>query len=373
MVLSDNEKLARIRLMLCENVGSVTYHQLMSFYGTAEKALLNLPELARRGGRRKISIVPVEAAEAQIERACQKNTTLLFYGEQGYPLLLKYISDAPPILYVMGNPTVFDKPAIAMVGTRNASLNGKALTRKIAHDLAEKGYNVVSGLARGIDRAAHVGALSSEKWPTTTAVLGTPVDEVYPQENADIYNEIKERGCLISEFAFGTVLTPRNFPMRNRIISGISKGTLVIEAQEKSGSLITAREAAVQGRDVLAVPGSPVDPRSSGPNSLIRDGAVMVCSAEDVIQHFESEKKFMLREEPETETFQNISLSEDDLIDARQIVMDNLGPDVISVDELIRETGLDVRAVNIILVELEIAGRLERYRGNRVSLIYGEG
>ena len=371
MSLSDSEKISCLRLMMSENIGPVTYAHLLSYYGTATEALGHINELAARGGRKKpMTLATENMAEKQIEIADKKNVKILFRQENEYPSLLRHISDAAPILFTLGNISVFAKKSIAVVGTRNASVNGKALARKIAHDLAESDYNIVSGLAHGIDRAAHMGALSSPHIPTTTAVLGTPVDEIYPIENKDIYDEIVRNGCLVSEFPFHTALTPRNFPRRNRIISGLSLGTLVIEAQEKSGSLITAREAASQGREVFAVPGSPVDPRSSGPNALIRDGAFLVTSAEDIINVLEHQPAFSLKEIEKDIQYNTVPLSENNLTDARQIVYQNLSTDPISVDDLIRETQLDVRVVNIILVELAIAGRLERYPGNRVSLIY---
>lgn len=370
MALSDLEKISCLRLMMTDGIGPVTYRQLLDFYGTATKAIESLPELAVKGGRKKpLSVVASQKAEEQLELAEKENARILFRQEDEYPKALKQLSDSAPILYVKGQISIFNKKAVAMVGTRNASLNGKALGRKIAFDLAEAGYNVVSGLAHGIDRAAHVGALASEKTPATTAVLGGAVNEVYPLENQDIYDEIAERGCLVSEFPFGSVISPRNFPRRNRIISGLSLGTVVIEANERSGSLITAHEAANQGREVFAVPGSPVDPRSSGPNALIRDGANLVTSAQDIIDVLE-DNRFRLKENRQETPFQPIPVSEEVLTDARSVVLSALGADMVSVDTLIAETGLDARIINIILMELTVAGRLERHTGNRVSLIY---
>ena len=370
MVLSVQEKISCLRLMMTDNIGPVTYRQLLDFYGTATKAIEHIPELSLKGGRKKtISVMSASKAEAQLEQAEKEGARILFYQEDEYPKLLKQLSDSTPILYAKGQISIFNKKALAIVGTRNASLNGKALARKIAFDLAEAGYNVVSGLAHGIDRAAHVGALASENTPITTAVLGTPLNEVYPLENKDIYDEIALKGCLLSEFPFGSVLSPRNFPRRNRVISGLSLGTVVIEANERSGSLITAHEAANQGREVFAVPGSPVDPRSSGPNALIRDGANLVTSAQDIIDVLE-DNRFRLKENITEERYQPIPVSEEVLTDARSVVLNALGADMISIDTLIVETGLDARIISIILMELSIAGRLERHAGNRVSLIY---
>ena len=370
-MLPTAEQLNCLRLIMTDNIGPITYGQLISYYGSATEAIKHLSDLAHNGGsKKKLSPAPLSVAEKQFEIADKKNVRLVFKQETAYPKLLAQLPDSPPVLFTIGNISVFDKKAIAVVGTRNASLNGKALARKIAFDLVEKGYQIVSGLAHGIDRAAHVGALASDKKPVTTAVLGSSVDEIYPVENEDIYQEIKENGCLISEFPFGTVLTPRNFPRRNRIISGLALGTLVIEAQERSGSLITAHEAASQGREVFAVPGSPVDPRSSGPNKLIRDGATLVSGAEDIIECIENLGTFRLADFQKETVYRQILPDEEMLTDARQIVWNNLGTDPISVDSLIRETGLEARLVNIILVELSLAGRLEHHPGNRVSMIY---
>ena len=370
-MLPTTEQINCLRLIMTENIGPITYGQLISYYGSATEAITHLPDLASRGGsKKKISVAPLSVAERQFKIAEEKNVRLLFKQEVSYPKLLAQIPDSPPVLFTLGNLSVFNKKAIAVVGTRNASVNGKALARKIAFDLAEKGYQVVSGLAHGIDRAAHVGALASDKAPTTTAVLGTAVDEIYPIENKDIYEQIMATGCLISEFPFGSVLTPQNFPRRNRIISGLTLGTLVIEAQERSGSLITAREAASQGREVFAVPGSPVDPRSSGPNRLIREGATLVSNADDVVECIENLGTLKLKDFQKTADYHQILPDEETLSNARQIVWNSLGTDPVSVDTLIQETGLEARFINIILVELSLAGRLEHHPGNRVSMIY---
>ena len=370
MVLSDTEKINSLRLIMTDNIGPVTYNQLLSYYGTATKAIMHLPELAKSGGRIKnLKLVSESDAERQFELAQKKQVRILFRQDADYPSRLQQISDIAPVLFVKGDISVFQKKAVSVVGTRNASLNGKALARQISSDLAKAGYNIVSGLAHGIDRAAHVGALSVGKG-NTTAVLGTSVDEVYPQTNQDVYDQIADNGCLVSEFPFLTPMNPRNFPRRNRVIAALSEGTLVIEAQERSGSLITAREAANFGREVLAVPGSPVDPRSSGPNALIRDGATLVSSAQDVITALEALNTFSLRQEAAVPAVDCEPLDEDTLTDARTLVYHNLGTEPVSVDFLIQETGLEARAVNVILAELAIAGRLERYPGNRVSLVY---
>ncbi len=371
--LTEVEKINWIRLIMSDNIGPITFNQLLSFYGSASEAINNINELAHRGGRKKpYEIASVEAAEKQRQMAKEAGAEIIFRKEEAYPKLLKMISDAPPLLFVKGNADTFQKPGFAIVGTRNASVNGKNLARNFARIIAQKGYNIVSGMARGIDRAAHSGAMENESIPlVTTAVLGTPINEAYPAENSDIYQSISERGCLVSEFPFGTPLSPRNFPRRNRIISGMSLGTLVIEAQKMSGSLITAREAANQGREVFAVPGSPIDPRSTGPNALIQDGATMVCGPDDILNALDQIHEFHLAEnENNIDTYQPIPMNEQELNEVRTTLMGSLGPDITSIDTLIEETGLDTRAINIILVELELAGRLERHPGNCVSLLY---
>ncbi len=373
--LTELEKINWIRLILSDNIGPITFHQLMSYYGSASEVISHINELARRGGRKKPYELATPAdAEKQMRIAKEADAQILFHVENRYPKLLRTISDAPPILFVKGNIDTFQKPGFAVVGTRNASVNGKNLARNFSRIIAEKGYQIVSGMARGIDRAAHVGAMEyTQENCVTTAVLGTQITDIYPAENSDIYGQIQERGCLVSEFPFGTVLKPRNFPRRNRIISGLSHGTLVIEAQKMSGSLITAREAASQGRDVFAVPGSPLDPRSAGPNALIQDGATMVCSTDDILDALQQTQTFHLSETIETENvtdYHPIPLQDNELNEARTILLNNLSPEVTSVNQIITETGLDIRAVNIILVELELAGRLERHPGNCVSLLY---
>lgn len=375
-LLTEVEKINRIRLFMSDNIGPITFHQLLSFYGSATEAIKNINDLAKRGGRKKPYVITsIETAEKQRQTAHENGVKIIFQQEDEYPKLLTMTSDAPPFLFAKGNTKIFKKHALAIVGTRNASVNGKNLARNFARIIAQKGYNIVSGMARGIDRAAHIGAMENENEElTTTAVLGTPINEVYPEENKDIYQKISERGCLISEFPFGARLSPRNFPQRNRIISGISLGTLVIEAQKMSGSLITAREAASQGREVFAVPGSPIDPRSSGPNTLIQDGATMVCQPEDILNILDNIHEFHLSEEKNNfNGYASLPINETELNDVRKTVMANLGPDITSVDTLIEETGLDVQAINIILVELELAGRLERHPGNCISLLYHVG
>ena len=374
MDLMKNEQnlINSLRLSMSTNIGPATFKRLINFFGSAENALQNINEFAQMGGRKtKVQLAPVEAAEAQIKRAEKIGASILTMQDKTYPTLLKYISDPPPILFILGSPDILNKEMLALVGTRNASLNGKNFTQFLSKELAEQGYVIASGMARGIDKAAHIGALKSSE-RTTVAVLGTSVDTIYPEENKDIYEQIKEKGCIISEFPFGTQLNPINFPRRNRIISGLSVGVIVIEANLKSGSLITAKEALSQGREVFAVPGSPLDPRSAGPNMLIQDGAVLVTKAWDIIETLKKQTNFHLKDTIHASDYKlDMKQIQSNIEKAYDIVLENLGPEMVEIDSLIRSTGLDSQMVNVVLTQLELAGRLEHFPGNRVALIYG--
>ena len=370
----NKDLLAWIQLSLSENVGPATFRQLMRFFGSPEEVLKHIDELAQRGGKkRQIKICPVKEAEQQLKRVEEIGGEILTTNDPNYPKLLKQISDAPPVLFVLGHSVLLNNRSVGIVGTRNASLNGKNMTRLLACALQKENFNVVSGMAKGIDRAAHEGALEgTSPQAGTIAVLGTPLDEIYPKENSDIYAKIKERGCLVSEFAFGTQLSPMNFPRRNRIISGLSEGVVVIEAQVRSGSLITAREALSQGREVMAVPGFPLEPRSSGPNALIKDGATLIEKAQDVIENLNQNQRFHLSDVlPESEILPDFYSLESEVNQSREEILSALSAEPIEVDTLSRQLNLPVSIIDIVLLELELAGRLERHPGHQVSLIYG--
>lgn len=370
----NKDLLAWIQLSLSENVGPATFRQLMRFFGSPEEVLKHIDELAQRGGKkRQIKICPVKEAEQQLKRVEEIGGEILTTNDPNYPKLLKQISDAPPVLFVLGHSVLLNNRSVGIVGTRNASLNGKNMTRLLACALQKENFNVVSGMAKGIDRAAHEGALEgTSPQAGTIAVLGTPLDEIYPKENSDIYVQIKERGCLVSEFAFGTQLSPMNFPRRNRIISGLSEGIVVIEAQVRSGSLITAREALSQGREVMAVPGFPLEPRSSGPNALIKDGATLIEKAQDVIENLNQNQRFHLSDVlPESEILPDFYSLESEVNQSREEILSALSAEPIEVDTLSRQLNLPVSVIDIVLLELELAGRLERHHGHQVSLIYG--
>ncbi len=368
------EKYNWIRLALCENVGPITFRDLISFFKTPENALQHIDDFARRGGRsRPIKIAPTGLVDAIISRAEALNAGILTFWDADYSKLLAQIEDKPPVLFTLGDATLLNRPAVSLVGSRNSSINGQNLTKKISFDLANNGYVVVSGMARGIDTAAHTGALHCPN-PNggTIAVLGTGVDVVYPEENQHLYDEIKEKGCLVSELPFGTGPIARNFPRRNRIISGLSQATVVIEAQLSSGSLITAKEALSQNREVMAVPGSPLDPRSEGPNHLIQEGAALIQNADDILYQLSLDHPFELTEAAREKDLAESGLSapEKEIEQAQTLILQHLTPEVTNIDTLIQGTNLPVDIVNVVLVQLELAGRIERFAGNKISLLY---
>lgn len=366
--LSDAERRDWLRLIRSESVGPVTFRQLLRRFKTARAALDALPDLARRGGRMRPPAIPSQPdVDAEIERLRKLGARLVALGEPEYPPALAAIEDAPPLLAVRGQADVLARPAIAIVGARNASANGVRFARQLAGDLGAAGYAVVSGLARGIDTGAHVGALMSG----TVAVMAGGIDVIYPPENEGIYREIVQRGAVVSEMPPGLMPQARHFPRRNRIVSGIGLGVVVVEAALGSGSLITARFALEQGREVFAVPGSPLDPRARGTNDLLRQGATLTEGVADVVAVV---ARLTAREEalpagdrlsePPAEP---AGTGEHDLDEARRRVAEKLGPAPVPVDEIIRQCQLAPAVVLTALLELELAGRLTRHPGNQVS------
>lgn len=369
-LLTDIERRDRLRLIRSENVGPITFYRLIEQFGTATSALQALPDLSRRGGRRKtIGIYPSASAEREMESLAALNARLVAWGEPDYPPLLAHIENAPPLLSVLGESDVFARKTMAIVGTRNASANGLRLAERLAKDLGDAGVMVVSGLARGIDTAAHRSALATG----TAAVLAGGIDIVYPEENEGLYRQIAEKGVLVSEMPPGTRPRSQHFPRRNRLISGMALGVVVVEAAVRSGSLITARLALDQGREVFAVPGSPLDPRARGPNSLIRQGAVLTETVEDILGALNMPGMAgFLRDPPPPETRPEPAPESDaDLDSARATIARVLSPAPATVDEIIRYCQLSPSVVTMVLLEWELAGRLERQPGNRVSLIAG--
>ena len=364
-MFSHKERLNRLRLIRSEHVGPVTFHQLMSRFETAEAAISALPELARHGGRRQAPrIASVAEAEREMARHRKAGAELVFAGEAAYPPRLAAVADAPPLLSVLGSLSLLTKKALAIVGARNASTNGYLHAEELAADLGRHGHLIVSGMARGIDAAAHRGALETG----SLAVLGCGVDVVYPKQNTALYAELRERGAVVSELPPGTDPSARQFPRRNRIISGMARGVVVVEASLRSGSLITARLAADQGREVFAVPGAARDPRGRGTNALIRDGAVLTETAADVLSALDG-MAFGTPRPAEPPAPKAPQPSDDGpSADMRAAILSALGPTPTATDDLVRRIDLPTAAVSTILLELELAGRLQRHPGNLVSV-----
>lgn len=356
-----------LRLIRSDNVGPVTFFSLVHQFGSARTALDAIPDLAARGGKRKpVLCYTVKDAEREIEQVEKLGARMLRFGDEEYPELLTAIYDPPPLLTVLGLPHVWKQRSLAIVGARNASANGYQFAKKLASDAGEKGLTVVSGLARGIDTAAHTGSLASG----TVAVMASGIDHIYPPENKALYETIAKQGAIVTEQPFGMAPHSRSFPGRNRIISGMSLGTVVVEASFKSGSLITARFALDQNRDVFAVPGSPLDPRCKGTNSLIKQGAIVCESIDDVVQSLASGQGLSVREQKsfEFDGATAIKAEDGELNEARKLVLSKLGYNAVAVDELLLQCQVSPNTLSLILLELELAGRLNRHSGHRVSL-----
>ncbi|WP_370030753.1 DNA-processing protein DprA [Qipengyuania mesophila] len=360
--LSQDEAFARIRLLRSPHVGPVSYAMLLQRFGSAAEALAALPELSARGGRR-YRPAKLELVEREVETVRKVGAKYLFHDQPGYPALLAALESAPPILTWRGDLALAERPCVAMVGARNASAAAVKLARDFAAGLAEAGFAVVSGLARGIDGAAHEGA-----FPNTIGVIASGIDIAYPPQHAALQERIAEEGLLLAEQPPGTEPRGSHFPSRNRIIAGLAAGTLVVEAAVKSGSLITARLAGEAGREVMAIPGSPLEPRSHGCNHLIREGAVLVQSPEDVaelLSGFDGQPRSTFRETAPAFDFEPGELADAEPADVAGLL--TTAP--VAVDELIRQSGDSASAVQLALLELEVAGRLERHAGGRVSLV----
>lgn len=366
--LSDHDRLDWVRLIRTENVGPITFHRLIERFGTAAEALAALPTLARRGGRAAALRSPSRAdAERELEANHRFGARLLCSCEPDYPEALAAVDDAPPVVSVIGHLHLLKRPAVAIVGARNASLNGRSFAERLAHDLAAAGWLVVSGLARGIDHAAHKGSIAEG----TVAVMAGGVDVVYPLEHTDLHRAIGERGVVIAESVIGTTPQARHFPRRNRLISGLSLGVVVVEAAPRSGSLITARMALEQGREVMAVPGSPLDPRCQGPNGLIQEGAALVQGAGDVLRILETLTPPAVREPVGTQfgAFRSAEPEARELELARRLVLENLSHSPVTIDELVRGCQLSAPVVLTAVLDLELAGRIQRQPGNRINLL----
>lgn len=367
--LSPSERTAWLRLARTPQVGPVTFAKLIARFGSADDALDALPGLARRGGRSAPLDSPSrEDAEAEIQATEDIGGRILMACEPDYPARLAEIDPPPPVISVIGPLEPNDRASCAIVGARNASAVGVRFARELGQGLADAGVVVVSGLARGIDGAAHTGALEGG----TVAVLAGGIDHIYPPEHADLHREIARRGLIVSESRLGLSPTARDFPRRNRLISGLSLGTVVIEAAMRSGSLITARLAAEQGREVMAVPGSPLDPRAKGSNRLIRDGAALVEGVDDVLDILGGLRRDAAEpERPPYSADPDLSdIADDDIDGIRERIADLLSPSPVSADELARQTGAPAGLVMAALLELELAGRAEVAPGGQVRAAY---
>jgi DNA processing protein len=365
-MINATEILARLRLARSENVGPITYRQLMGRFGSGEAALAALPDLAARGGKRSFSLYPVAEAKRELDAIDRTGATLLILDVAPYPSLLAQIEDAPPILIAKGHVSLFDRRSIAMVGARNASAAGIRFARELAFGLAQNDLAVVSGLARGIDTAAHEGAMAVPGGGTIACVAGG-IDVPYPPENEALYDRIASTSLLLSEQPLGTVPQGRHFPRRNRLISGLSLGTVVIEAALKSGSLITARVAAEQGREVMAVPGSPADPRAQGCNQLVREGATLVQSVADILEVLTPLSRFG-SSEPNQSYLPFPASVQEPSTNERQTITNLLGPTAVPIDELVRLSGQPSGMVQLVVLEMELAGLVVRHAGGRVAL-----
>lgn len=367
---TEEDRFSWLRLLRSRRVGVTTFHRLMAEYGTAQNALTALPEVARAAGVEGYEICPPGVVEAEIKAAKAAGARLLCLGAAGYPDNLAKIADAPPMLWAVGDVTLMHRPIIAMVGARNASSLGTRMARALARDLGAKGLVVVSGLARGIDTAAHIAAL-----PTgTIAVMAGGVDVIYPADNTNLAHDIRRDGLFLSERPMGLTPKARDFPRRNRIISGLARAVVVVEAAAKSGSLITARDALDQGREVLSVPGHPFDARASGCNMLIRDGAQLIRNADDILAALPALAG------PVAET-QPLDLADDipapppqkrtlkETVHLHQQILSRLGPSPVAEDQLIRDLAAGAQDVAPALVDLELEGHIRRQAGGLLTRV----
>jgi DNA processing protein len=361
--LSDTERRAWLRLARTQNVGAVSFAQLIARFGNAVAALKEVPRLARRGGGDELRIPSDEDAARELDALAKLGGRLIASCEPDFPSGLAAVEPPPPILSVVGHAELLQREMVAVVGARNASALGRKLANTLARDLSDGGLVVASGLARGIDAAAHEGALAGG----TCAVVAGGVDVVYPPENTALHERIRAEGCIVSEMGLGVQPQARHFPRRNRIISGLSRGVVIVEAAEGSGSLITASYALEQGREIFAVPGSPLDPRAKGTNRLIREGATLTESAEDVLAGLRPILGHGFREPGGDGGPLPAAASEAEADRIRSLVEEALGPAPVEIDEIVRLCRVPTAVVLIILLELELAGRVTRHPGNRVA------
>lgn len=370
VALTERQKISWLRLIRSDNVGPIAFRDLINHFGTAENALDALPELSRRGGtKHSYRVASIAEAERELEAARRHGAVFVGIGEAAYPSALRQIDGAPPLLAMKGDLSAAARPSLGIVGSRNASVSGAKFAAMIARDAGRGGYVVTSGLARGIDTAAHRASLDTG----TIAALAGGLDKPYPPENIGLLEDITSgRGLAISEMPFGWEPRARDFPRRNRLIAGISLGVAIVEAARRSGSLITARYAADFGRLVFAVPGSPLDPRCHGTNDLLKQGAIVTTGPEDVIEALAPLSQLELplpgAREPDGQTVAPANASDSD----RTSVSTALGPTPVEIDDIVRHTGLSPAQVYLLLLELDLAGRLHRHPGGLVSVAAAE-
>ncbi|GGE47204.1 DNA processing protein DprA [Agaricicola taiwanensis] len=363
----DQERIDWLQLYRSDNVGPASFRSLLSAYGSAQAALEALPEIAARGGARKLRLCSRSEAEREYAALMRLGGFLVTCGEPDFPPLLAEAEGAPPLLQVLGHADVLARPSVAIVGGRNASAAGRTFASQLASALGAMNYVIVSGLARGVDGAAHKGALRGG----TIAAIAGGLDRIYPPEHADLVEQMIDAGsAVVSEMPLGWVARAQDFPRRNRIIAGIAQGTVLIEAAMRSGSLITARLAGELGREVMAAPGSPLDPRCEGSNRLIRDGATLITNADHVVEAlaplglplFSRQDQF---KEEQSAAILPVGIASDDL---REAVIQLLGPSPATIDDIVRHSTAPAQEVQMVLLELELAGRLDRLSGGRIAL-----
>ncbi len=365
-----------LRLFRSEGIGPITFYKLVEFYGTATKAIAALPEMAKRGGRKKPLVATDEkSVEGEVKALHKLGGCFLTYDDPRYPQHLRACEDAPPVIATLGNIELLAKQGLAIVGGRNASINGLKLAEVFAREISEAGFPIVSGFARGIDTAAHKASLQHG----TIGVFAGGIDVIYPESNKDLYTEMIKHGCIVAESPLGVQPQRHYFPKRNRIIAGLTHGTVVVEAKQKSGSLITANMALDYGRDVYAVPGSPLDPRAAGGNHLIQSGAAkLVSQTGDILEDLNKAHFSPLREndrsdlfssapKPMADTLDNTAEAERD--EARKAIENALSATPVHIDELIRATGIKPALVHVTLLELELGGKVQRHPGGLINLI----
>lgn len=370
--LPENELIAQIRLINTEGIGAISFYKLYNKYGSAQAALENLPP--------RYKACSLKNAQKEYEKAEKSGINIISFTDSKYPQNLKELADCPPLLYAYGNTDLLAcNSSVSIVGSRNASVNGRKIASRLAYELTENNILVISGMARGIDTSAHKGAMYAlNQHGPTIAVLGTGVDIPYPEENKDLYKQIAEQGLIISELPLGTTPQAQNFPRRNRIIAGLSLGTLVVEANLQSGSLITARLALEQNREVFAIPGSPTESRSLGGNKLIKEGAVLVDCVEDILEHIKiSDSPFSLpkgtkQDFPLIEKLLDKEENNADIPEKEKTPTDirfYLSKEGVYMDELIRISHLSANELSALLIEMELSGEITRLPGNKIALI----